>query len=370
MNSLLSKTIHFTVASSYKVFFYSGLTFVAANLSAGELDYSTGSRHLRVNEEFIPVGEQERFAEFAEQFHAIHKRQQEANEDNLGESSVVWRGMHAKGHACMQGHLKVTAFLPSLQKGIFQDGELYPVVARFSNGSGKFQSDHDDDLRGLALKVNRVEGDLLTSLSPRGEQDFLFTNGESHHARDIEQLMKFIHVMAGGNTLDIAKFFLTNRTLALTLLSQTKLRGPIESLATETYWSRAAFRHGPNQAAKYLIEPCQGVPTSQPDGSNPDYLSRDLTRRLVNDGLCFKLKVQIQQDPREQPIEDHQKAWNVDSVEIAKVTFPPQGVMDDASCQALTFNPWNGIEDHRPLGNFNRARKYIYMRAAEYRQSR
>ena len=39
-----------------------------------------------------------------------------------------------------------------------------------------------------------------------------------------------------------------------------------------------------------------------------------------------------------------------------------------AACERLVFNPWHALPDHRPLGNYNRARKTIYTAMAAFRQ--
>ena len=41
-----------------------------------------------------------------------------------------------------------------------------------------------------------------------------------------------------------------------------------------------------------------------------------------------------------------------------------------ASCEQLSFNPWHALPDHRPLGDFNRARRDIYRAMAAFRQER
>ena len=40
------------------------------------------------------------------------------------------------------------------------------------------------------------------------------------------------------------------------------------------------------------------------------------------------------------------------------------------SCESLSFNPWNALVDHRPLGDFNRARCAIYTAMAAFRAER
>ena len=41
-----------------------------------------------------------------------------------------------------------------------------------------------------------------------------------------------------------------------------------------------------------------------------------------------------------------------------------------ASCERMSFNPWNALPDHRPLGDFNRARREIYRAMAAFRLER
>ena len=39
----------------------------------------------------------------------------------------------------------------------------------------------------------------------------------------------------------------------------------------------------------------------------------------------------------------------------------------DRSCEDEAFDPWNTIEEHRPLGVVNRLRKVIYPIVSDYR---
>jgi hypothetical protein len=58
---------------------------------------------------------------------------------------------------------------------------------------------------------------------------------------------------------------------------------------------------------------------------------------------------------------------------VARIRIPPQTIASPeqvAACERLTFNPWHATADHRPLGNYNRARKTIYQTLAAFRQAR
>lgn len=37
-------------------------------------------------------------------------------------------------------------------------------------------------------------------------------------------------------------------------------------------------------------------------------------------------------------------------------------------CEHMTFNPWNCLEQHRPLGSINRMRLVVYLASLQVRQ--
>jgi hypothetical protein len=83
--------------------------------------------------------------------------------------------------------------------------------------------------------------------------------------------------------------------------------------------------------------------------------------------------IQFQTDSHRMPIEDASIEWKEEDspyVPVARVHIPPQSA-DDAALQAegerMAFNPWHCLEEHRPLGNMNRARRRIYEAMAAFR---
>jgi hypothetical protein len=75
------------------------------------------------------------------------------------------------------------------------------------------------------------------------------------------------------------------------------------------------------------------------------------------------------------PIEDASVEWRErDSpyVRVAEVRIPRQAI--DAPgrvhiCERTSFNPWNCLTVHRPLGGMNRVRRTIYEAMQDFRQS-
>ena len=55
------------------------------------------------------------------------------------------------------------------------------------------------------------------------------------------------------------------------------------------------------------------------------------------------------------------------------MTLPPQDFDTPAQnlqCDNLSFNPWFGLEAHRPIGGINRLRKAVYEAISDYRHAR
>ena len=75
------------------------------------------------------------------------------------------------------------------------------------------------------------------------------------------------------------------------------------------------------------------------------------------------------------PIENASVRWpetlsplvQVALLRLPRQTFDSPGQL--AFAHHLSFNPWHCVSEHRPLGNQNRARRAIYQRLSQLRQS-
>ena len=75
------------------------------------------------------------------------------------------------------------------------------------------------------------------------------------------------------------------------------------------------------------------------------------------------------------PIEDASVEWREHDSPfkaVAEIRIPVQTLdgPTTASCEPLSCNPWHALVDHRPLGDFNRARRNIYDAMAAFRRDR
>ena len=91
----------------------------------------------------------------------------------------------------------------------------------------------------------------------------------------------------------------------------------------------------------------------------------------------FDIKVQFQADPKGTPIEDPSVEWTTTAsppVKVATLIIAPVDLTSadsrafHESVEAMSFNPWHSLEDHRPLGGLNRLRKELYRANAKLRR--
>jgi hypothetical protein len=188
------------------------------------------------------------------------------------------------------------------------------------------------------------------------------TNAELHHAKTAIEAMGSSYCLYRFGALNkltgilklIAKFGpVTALRIVTTLSSQVKR--PIESLATETYWSRAPYRFG-SIVGKFRLCPDQNSTHIEVNCSD---LSEELSQRARRGPITFGFEIQRYKDEVSTPFE------RVGTLEISQVAALPAF----ESVEALVFNPWTvSSDDFEPLGNLNRARKHVYAASVSARR--
>jgi hypothetical protein len=288
------------------------------------------------------------------------------------------RAQHAKMLAGIRNaEFHVSSGIPQdLRAGFLKPGAVYPAIVRFSNAGGFIKGDDsEEDLRGVAIRITPPEGK---------EHDFLMTNAEEHHAKDafeamstsvafstegalrqmvdadndaIKALDGFIELARRVGPIDAAR-------IILKLKSQMKI--PVESLATETYWSRAPLRVS-EVVVKYLLSPV--VQKVEPEKSEQN-LGAELKRRLEQNEVRFNFQVQRYVNEDETPLEDARERWKSPHETIAELVIPRQTLVDDVKIfDGLEFNPWHiNTSDFEPIGSMNRARKVVYPSGVDARK--
>lgn len=331
------------------------------------------------NVEFVPPDEPRDIQEILEVMRDLCRRDKEASGERR-------RDVHVKSHGCPTGYLQVHSGLPAeLRQGLFEHERRYPVVVRFSNSSPQPKPDAVPDGRGIAVKVREVTGSFLAEgATDPGVQDFVMVNSPTFVARDVKDYLRIertrlegIHhpevplkAFTGGNW-DPRRWRWSGVIAAAGVLA----RYP-KHPAHLTYYSMTPFRFG-DYVAKYRLKPSSAAPSPRRERSlvrHRDAFRLTFEEMLRTSSLAFEFEVQLRNNISSMPIEDATVLWPESESPfrpVARLVIPQQEV-DASSVQrgdAWSFNVWNALESHRPLGGINRSRLAAYRFSTTWRQA-
>ena len=270
---------------------------------------------------------------------------------------------------CVEAEFTVSDGLADeLRVGLFAEPRAYAAHLRFASASPG--TDRDKDIRGLSIKLEAVSGRNLTAGATT--QDFVLNSHPVMVAPDTRAFLDLLRSVEAGGIRRIWYF--------LTHLQSARIGVAARSHPTchldIAYWSTTPYLFGDGRAVKYMVRPTSSRTSELPDPLTDDYLRHAMMRHLAETEASFDFMVQFQTDPTRMPIEDATTDWDpVESpfVRVAQLCIPPQefdSVDRLARCEAVTFNPWCCLAEHRPLGNMNRARRHIYPELARFRGER
>ena len=306
--------------------------------------------------------------------------------DQHRESTRYLRDAHAKAHGCVKADVQVLPDLAqALRQGVFSEpGKLWKATMRLSNGNAYPQFDSIRDARGMALKLLDVPGkQLLGDRQGLNEQDFVMFSHPNFFVSDVAEYRQNVAAQADGKKVmaffpgwDPRQWQIRHLFIALATLSP-----PPESPTRTTYFSVSPYKFGEANAKFRVIpdpERCPAYTLPKQNQDLPNFLRSALNQQLSTDRIpaCFVLQVQRQDANKYMPIEDTSIEWREQDSPfetVARITLPPQDFDTPAlnlQCDNLSFNPWFGIEAHRPIGGINRLRKAVYEAVSDYRHSR
>jgi hypothetical protein len=322
--------------------------------------------------ETLRPNELQEFQEHAFDIMAIQMRN--AVQKKNGDEQVR-RTFHAKRHACVVGDFQVLAAPADLATGpVFAQPKTFPAWVRFSNGTLVMGPDNSGKIQGLAVKLMGVPGPKLLEESRNAiTQDFLMVNLKANAVANANEFLELTKAQDKG-TAATAHYLLTHPRVALRVVEvATK---SIKSVRTESYWAANAYKHG-SIAVKYSAAPCAGTPAPAAiTGDN--YLRAELKPQLAAGTVCFDFFAQRQIDSVAQSVEDGTSVWDPamsPPVKIARLTIPRTALdtaavnATEATCDSLSFNPWNSAPEYRPLGHMNRSRKFAYEASTKMRHA-
>jgi catalase len=284
---------------------------------------------------------------------------------------IVRRFNQAKTLGYFDVQFEVLEGLPdSLAHGLFAKPGQYPAVMRFASAST--DNDMQKDLRGVSLKVMQVAGDKLWGKSD--QQDFIFNSYPVLFAGTPQDFLAFIEATARHRQW----WYFVNpsnphlRALQILSLARTHPTSPFDI----PYWSTTPYRLGPQKsvAVKYKLIPTSDYQSELPWRITPNYLRKNMYKHLQNSVVTFDLGVQFQLDAEQMPIEDASVLWpeslspfhRVARIQIASQDFEQPAVL--ARAERQSFNPWQCLPDHQPIGGINRVRQRVYAELANFRR--
>ncbi|WP_322614273.1 catalase family protein [Pseudomonas sp. BIC9C] len=306
--------------------------------------------------------------------------------DQHRESTRYLRDAHAKAHGCVKAEVQVLPELPSeLRQGVFSEpGKTWQATMRLSNGNAYPQFDSIRDARGMAIKLLDVPGkQLLSNQQERSEQDFVMFSHPNFFVSNVAEYRQNVAAQADGKKImaffpdwDPRAWQVRHLFIALATLS------PAPSSPTRTtYFSVSPYKFG-EANAKYRVIPdpdnCPAYSLPEQNRKLPNFLRSALNQQLSTDRVpaCFALQIQRQDANKYMPIEDTSIEWRESDAPfetVARINVPAQDFDTPAlnlQCDNQSFNPWFGLEAHRPIGGINRLRKAVYEAVSDYRHSR
>jgi hypothetical protein len=281
----------------------------------------------------------------------------------------VRRFNQARHAGCVEAEFTVLDGLPAEHRvGLFARPASYAAWIRFASASSA--TDREKDIRGMSIKVLRVDGENLTPGSTA--QDFILNSHPIMMSAGPREFLELLKAVESGGIRRIL-YFLSHAGAARVAVAARQ--HPISHLAIP-YWSTTPYLFGPGRAVKYVARPTTQPTSTLPEPLTDNYLRDALESHLERSEASFDFAIQFRADSRTMPIEDATVEWKErDSPyrTVASIRIPRQKVNTPeraTSCEQVSFNPWNCLVDHRPLGSFNRARREIYRAMATFREER
>jgi catalase len=302
------------------------------------------------------------------------------------ENTRYLRDAHAKAHGCVKAEVQVLPDLSEvLRQGVFSEpGKTWQATMRLSNGNAYPQFDSIRDARGMAIKLHDVPGkQLLADQQRLGEQDFVMFSHPNFFVSDVAEYRQNVAAQADGKKVtaffpgwDPRTWQIRHLFIALATLSSA----PVSPTQT-TYFSVSPYKFGEANAKFRVMPDPDSCPTYTLPAQNqklPNFLRNALNQQLSTDRVpaCFVLQIQRQDPSKYMPIEDTSIEWSESGAPfetVARIKLPAQDFDTPAlnlQCDNQSFNPWFGLEAHRPIGGINRLRKAVYEAVSDYRHSR
>ena len=301
------------------------------------------------------------------------------------------RDAHAKSNGLLKGELVVHDNLPpGLRQGVFAVPRTYAIVARLSSAPSDIHSDEIPAARGFALKIIGVDGKRLVADIEGHNQDFLMVNFPALAFGTLPKYKRMLGLLeANAQAPDTFQRLVAGTAHGAKQVLESLGGTPgatLDGLARdnhhplgETYHTQAAVRFG-DHIAKLSIAPSsdnvRALHGKNIDGIGYAGMREAIAEHFATQDAEYTLSVQLCADLDRMPVEDAAIAWPEElspHVPVATLRFAPQSTAHPArqvyGDDSLSFNPWNGVAAHQPLGAIMRVRRVAYERSTAFRHA-
>ncbi|GHD09562.1 catalase family protein [Tianweitania populi] len=331
--------------------------------------------------------------EEAEVGRKIDETMGKVREKTFEDSGRAIRSVHAKSHGILQAELEIDGNLPDvLAQGIFAHPGRHDVLMRFSTIPGDILPDSVSTPRGVAIKIFGVEGERLPDAEESGNQDFIMVNGPTFQAPDgkaflgslkpiaattdrVEGLKKVVSAAARGIETVVEAVGGESAMLK-------SMGGQLEThILGDSFFSQLPVRFG-DYIAKISIAPLSDNLRALTDQSLnvngvPDGIREAVLEFFASQTAVWEIRAQLCTNLEDMPIEPANKEWSEEEspyVRLGIITAKPQRAWSEERSRVVDdgmgFNPWNGVEAHKPLGSLMRMRKDAYRHSQQFRSAR
>lgn len=297
---------------------------------------------------------------------------------------LVRRAAHAKTTGLLSARFEICQ--SEFAVGLFREqGHVFDAVVRVSNATESVNGDGQRDARGVAISVDmsNVSGRWLGHV---GRQDFLLFNHPVFVAPNVRALVQLLSLLEIRERRQLAwrglRFALSRDGLGqlwnLVRSVRSRPRHPLEP----TFHSAVPYQLGDRHIVKYSVAPSDpaSIEPSR-DTTSRDFLwpalEHSLEKGVSLDFFVHALAIDRADDKRSRQlrraVEDAMLDWSrlgAKRVKVATITIGPQ--TESLAARALaaerrSFDPWNALDVHRPLGSLNRARRTAYRDSSTIR---
>ncbi len=282
----------------------------------------------------------------------------------------VLRPVFLKQHGIVLGHfMRADGLADEYHVGVFAHERL-PLVARFSSDTTPNQPDRKSTL-GMAVKLLQVPGDKLLHRHA-SSCDFVLQN---HHVFFVDNAHEMCAFIRAGVVQGDYSLYLNDHPNTVRILDE--MAKEMASVLASSYWGLLPHRFGADRTVKFFVAPEHAI-SERPDVNRSihNYLYLDLKSRLLTSEYRFGIYAQFRTDENSMPIDQATIAWEEavsPPVLLGSLVFPAQNI--DATGQrelgeALSFNIWQTLPEHEPLGSIAAARRVAYQSAAQLRREK